>query len=64
MKTLHWALLLLGLWPELGGAAEPPGPEDEAAAPVSLARQRRYLTRLEATGLALLPRAGLVRRED
>jgi hypothetical protein len=59
MRTLHWALPLLGLWPELGGAAEPPVPEDEAAARVSPARQWCYLARLEATGLALLPRAGL-----
>jgi hypothetical protein len=59
MRTLRWAVLLLGLWPELGGVAEPSGPENEPPGPVAPARQWRYLARLDASGLALLPRVGL-----
>ncbi|PTL77549.1 hypothetical protein DAT35_42845 [Vitiosangium sp. GDMCC 1.1324] len=52
------AVLLLWLWPALGGAMEPPSPDGESPPPASFATWR-YLTRLEATGLALLPNSGV-----
>ena len=54
------ALLLLVLLPWPGWASEPDLPEEEAPStpPDSSARRWNYLTRLEATTFALLPRAG------
>ncbi|MFP2906250.1 hypothetical protein ACLESD_14520 [Pyxidicoccus sp. 3LFB2] len=59
MGIRRWVgLLLLWLWPGLGGAAEPPSPEEAAPSSALPARRWHSLTRLEATALALLPRAG------
>ncbi|WP_141618469.1 hypothetical protein [Myxococcus sp. AB036A] len=54
------AALLLLLLPMKGWASEPPAPEEEASTAPSAppARKWHYLTRLEATTFALLPRAG------
>nr|BDT38457.1 hypothetical protein MFMH1_81260 [Myxococcus sp. MH1] len=54
------AALLLLLLPTTGGASEPPAPEAESSTtPDALpARKWHYLTRVEATTLAFLPRAG------
>ncbi|MFP2934648.1 hypothetical protein ACLESO_57985, partial [Pyxidicoccus sp. 3LG] len=43
----------------MGGATEPPAPAETAPLPAPPARRWYYLTRLEATTWALLPRAGL-----
>ncbi|NVJ10103.1 hypothetical protein HUW63_33385 [Myxococcus sp. AM001] len=55
------AALLLFLLPMTGWASEPPAPEEEASTVPSVppAREWHYLTRVEATTLALLPRAGV-----
>jgi hypothetical protein len=58
MRTHSWAVLLLCLCPALGGAMESPSPDSESPLPASSAMWR-YLTRLEATGLALLPDGGV-----
>ena len=50
------AVLLLLLWPMAGGATEPPAPEEAAPSQAPSSRAWHYLTRLEATTLALLPR--------
>jgi hypothetical protein len=49
MRTHPWVVLLLWLWPALGGALEPPASSGTW----------RCLARLEATGLALLPGGGV-----
>ncbi|WNZ62684.1 hypothetical protein QEG98_02320 [Myxococcus sp. MxC21-1] len=54
------ALLLLVLLPLPGWALEPPLPEEETSSTATTSPPRRwnYLTRLEATTFAFLPRAG------
>jgi hypothetical protein len=58
MRTQPLAVLLLCLWPALGGAVVPPAPDSESSPPASFSTWR-YLSRLEATGLALLPGGGV-----
>ena len=47
MRTHPWAVMLLCLWPTLGGAMEPLAPNSESPLPASLSTWR-YLTRLGA----------------
>ncbi|NTX11000.1 hypothetical protein HUA76_09405 [Myxococcus sp. CA056] len=60
-KRSSLAALLLLLLPMTGWASEPPVPEEEASpiAQAPSARRWNYLTRVEATTLSLLPRAGV-----
>ncbi|WP_163781526.1 hypothetical protein [Myxococcus vastator] len=55
------ALLLVFLLPMTGWASEPPAPEEVASStpPTPPARKWHYLTRMEATTLAFLHRAGV-----
>jgi hypothetical protein len=55
-KTCGCVVLLLLLLPRSGGATEPPAAESTAPPPAS--NTWHYLTRLEASALVLLPRAG------
>ena len=57
--TRRCVVLLLLLLPMTGGATESPAPKEATPSPTPAARRWYYLTRMEATTLALLPRAGV-----
>ena len=57
--TRRCVVLLLLLLPMTGGATESPAPKEATPSPTPAARRWYSLTRMEATTLALLPRAGV-----